>query len=271
MGRGPWGRYEDRNEAAIDWLKLLLALVTAASLTVIYFLLPDGERGGQTAGFLKDLFPNLIAALIVFPVVFIVLGTVGQSTEDRLARTVRQSMGSREAGRRFTDDVAGTADFVHQLVSDSVSRRVVHIEILAFTGGTFTTALLRDLVRRNPNRLSITLRTIDFARADKELFPRHWEGEQSETVERLRALCDGRAGLEIWKYPSFPFLLGLAIDRTHLLIAFPRWDHETGRLADTSLEYRYYERNSLSEHLFELFENWARQPRQELLRPQQRP
>ncbi|MEU4762999.1 hypothetical protein AB0H12_07070 [Actinosynnema sp. NPDC023794] len=256
---------DNDDQAAIEWLKLLLAVVAAAALTVIYFLLPRSVESDPVLEFIKACLPNLVTALIVFPTVFVVLGRVGQGAEDRLARVVQRSIGSSAAGLHFPDDVSGTAEFVRELVAKKSSQRVIDIEILAFTGGTFTTALLRDLVRLNPNKLNITLRTIDFARADKSFFPGHWEREEAETVQRLKELCDGNAGLEIWHYPSFPFLLGLTIDQAHLLITFPTWDLRTGKLADKSLEYRYYGRDANSEHLFELFANWVNQPGQTLL------
>lgn len=258
-------RLENDDETAIEWLKLLLAIVAAAALTIIYFLLPRTGDLGPVLEFVKACLPNLVTALIVFPTVFVVLGRVGQSAEDRLARVVRHTIGTSEAGLTFPDDVSGTAEFVREVVAKKSSQHEISVEILAFTGGTFTTALLRDLVRLNPNKLKITLRTIDFSRAAKDLFPEHWEHEAAETVGRLKAMCDGKAGLEIWRYPGFPFLLGLTIDDSHLLITFPSWDLRTGRLADKSLEYRYYGRSTRSEHLFELFKNWTRQPDQQLL------
>ena len=265
MARTTSDRYENSEDAAIEWLKLLLAIVAAAALTTIYFLLPRQGDSGPVLEFVKACLPNLVTALIVFPTVFVVLGRVGQSTEDRLARVVQRSIGATEAGLTFAGDVSGTAEFVRDVIAKKSSQQVVEIEILAFTGGTFTTALLRDLVRLNPGKLNVVLRTIDFSRAGKDgqnLFPAHWEHEAAETADRLEALCDGKAGLELWHYPGFPFLLGLAIDQSHLLITFPSWDLQTGKLADKSLEYRYYGRNSQSEHLFELFENWTRQPGQ---------
>ena len=261
--QGP-GYHETEPEIAIEWLKFLLAIVAAAALTIIYFLLPRSGDMGPALEFIKACLPNLVTALIVFPTVFVVLGRVGQSTEDRLVRAVRSSIGAAEAGLAFPDDVSGTAEFVRDMVAKKSSPHVISIEILAFTGGTFTTALLRDLVRLNPNKLKITLRTIDFSRADKNFLPEHWEHEAAETADRLKAMCEGKAGLEIWHYPGFPFLLGLTIDESHLLITFPSWDLRTGKLADKSLEYRYYGRSSRSEHLFELFKNWAKQPNQQL-------
>ncbi len=256
---------DDRYEAAIEWLKLMLALVTAAALTVIYLLMPD-PTPGSVQEFIKACLPNLVSALIVFPAVFIVLGRVNLSTKDRIAQTIRQSLDSTEKGLTFANDVSGTADFVRDIIAKKSSQTAIKIEILAFTGGTFTTALLRDLVQLNPNKLHIVLRTIDFSRAqNKDSFPSHWEHEEAETVTRLKELCADQATLQIWRYPAFPFLLGLNIDESHLLITFPFWNHRTGKLADQSLEYRYYRRNAGSEYLFDLFENWRNQPDQTLL------
>ncbi|MFZ3473698.1 hypothetical protein ACODT3_07720 [Streptomyces sp. 4.24] len=261
------GQRDQGNESAIEWLKLLLAVVTLAALTVIWFLLPPPERAGSGVEFIRACLPNIITALVVFPALYLVLGPIGQLGEDRLARVVQNSIGATEAGIKFPDDVSGTVDFIREIVAKEPSRAPLDIEILAFTGGTFTTALLRDLVRQNPDRLNITMRTIDFSLTDGSSYPAHWEREEAETVDRLKSLCEGKAGLEIWHYPSFPFLLGLTIGRSHLLVTFPTWDLRTGRLADKSLEYRYYGRNSRTEHLFELFENWSRQPGQVPVHP----
>src|SRR5512139_1174757 len=84
---------QDEDEAAIEWLKLLLAVVAAAALTVIYFLLPRPTSPGPLLNFVVACIPNLVTALIVFPAVFLVLGRVGQSSEDRLARVVQRSIG----------------------------------------------------------------------------------------------------------------------------------------------------------------------------------
>ncbi|MFJ6792684.1 hypothetical protein [Streptomyces sp. NPDC091268] len=259
------GQREEEDESAVEWLKLVLAVVTLVALTVIYFLLPPPEESGAGVDFLRACLPNIITALVVFPVVFVVLRPIRHRDEDRLTRLIRNGIGATEAGVVFPDDVSGTVDFVREIVAKEPSQRVIDIEILAFTGGTFTTALLRDLVQQNPNRLNITMRSIDFSLADGSRFPAHWEREEAETVERLKALCRGKSGLQIWHYPSFPFLLGLAIGRSHLLVAFPCWDLATGRLADKSLEYRYFGRSSRTEHLFDLFENWSRQPGQVLV------
>ncbi|MFD9306651.1 hypothetical protein ACFWCB_28980 [Streptomyces sp. NPDC060048] len=262
------GQQEQGNESAVEWLKLVLAVVTLAALTVIYFLLPPPERAGSGIEFIRACLPNVITALVVFPALYLVLGPIGQRNEDRLARVVQNSIGATEAGIKFPDDVSGTVDFIREVVAKEPSQRgAVDIEILAFTGGTFTTALLRDLVQQNPNKLNIVMRTIDFSLTDGSQFPAHWEREEAETVDRLKSLCEGKAGLEIWHYPAFPFLLGLSIGRSHLLVTFPSWDLRTGRLADKSLEYRYYGRNSRTEHLFELFENWSRQPGQVPVHP----
>ncbi|MFD9356199.1 hypothetical protein [Streptomyces sp. NPDC060031] len=265
------GQQEDENETAVEWLKLVLAVVTLVALTVIYFLLPPPEKADAVVDFIRACLPNIITALVVFPVLFVVLRPIRQRDEDRLTRVIQNGIGATEAGIKFPDDVSGTVDFIREIVAKEPSQRVIDIEILAFTGGTFTTALLRDLVQQNPNRLNITMRSIDFSLADSSQFPAHWEREEAETVERLKALCRGKSGLEIWRYPSFPFLLGLAIGRSHLLVTFPSWDLRTGRLADKSLEYRYYGRSSRTEHLFELFENWSRQPGQVLVHEEPQP
>lgn len=193
------------------------------------------------------------------------LGRANLNKTNQLAREIQRGINFDDYGRAFTNDVSGTADLVQEIVTKKSSQRIIKIEILAFTGGTFTTALLRDLVQLNPNKLDITLHTIDFARGNNSLFPSHWEHEEAETVARLKELCEGQAKLKIWRYPSFPFLLGMNIDDSHLLITFPSWDLRTGRLADKSLEYRHYRRHASAEHLFDLFENWNRQPDQTLL------
>lgn len=99
------------------------------------------------------------------------------------------------------------------------------------------------------------MRTIDFAHADKSLLPNHWELEESETTARLAELYPEKANLEIWHYPAFPFRLGLCIDASHLLIAFPAWDVNEEKLADRTLDYRYFAKNQGNEYLFDLFEN----------------
>lgn len=264
MARTMPDQHDVRYEAAIDWLKLVIAVVTAAALTVIYLLLPDPSGSSPLLEFVRACLPNLVSALIVFPAVFIVLGRVGLGAEDRLTRVIQQSMGTTAGGLQFSNDVGGTAEFIREIIAKKSTQRTIKIEIMAFTGGTFATAFLRDAIRLNPHKLNIVLRAIDFTQANIELFPGHWEREEADTVERLKVLCAGKADLEIWHYPSFPFLLGVAIDDSHLLITFPSWDQRTGKLADKSLEYRYFSRNSGSEYLFDLFENWARQPGQEL-------
>lgn len=255
---------DKKYEAAIEWLKLVLAVVTAAALTVIYLLMPEPTTGSFSE-FIKACLPNLVSALIVFPAVFIALGRVNLNSKDHIARTIQESIDSNDSGLTFTNDVSGTAEFVRDIITKRSSQRTIKIEILAFTGGTFTTGLLRDLVHLNPRKLNIVLRTIDFSRANKDMFPSHWEQEAAETVSRLTELCTDKANLQIWHYPAFPFILGLNIDDSHLIITFPYWDQHTGRLADKSLEYRYYRRTPGSEYLFDTFENWKCQPDQTLL------
>lgn len=130
MARTTAGNHRDRdeNETAIEWLKLLLALVAAAALTIIYFLLPQTANPGPVLEFVKACLPNLVTALIVFPTVFLVLGRFGQGAEDRLAKVVQRGMGATEAGLKFPDDVSGTAEFVRDLVAGKSAQRVVDIE-----------------------------------------------------------------------------------------------------------------------------------------------
>lgn len=59
---------DETYEAVIEWLKLVLAVVTAAALTVIYLLMPTPQPG-SFAEFIKACLPNIVSALIVFPTV----------------------------------------------------------------------------------------------------------------------------------------------------------------------------------------------------------
>ncbi|WP_162688752.1 MULTISPECIES: hypothetical protein [unclassified Streptomyces] len=72
------GQRDEGNESAIEWLKLLLAVVTLAALTVIWFLLPPPERAGSGVEFIRACLPNIITALVVFPALYLVLGPIGQ-------------------------------------------------------------------------------------------------------------------------------------------------------------------------------------------------
>jgi hypothetical protein len=259
---------EERNpdntyEIAIEWLKVLLAIVTMAALIAIYLLLP--ARGGYGLGLIRNLIPNIIATLLVVPAVFIVLTRGGPSLEDRIARAVRQAAAGTQLGPDvFPDDIAPAADLIRDIVTRKSKRRKVIVEMIAFTGGTFTTAVLRDLVNSNRGRLRIIVHSVDFRLVDASLLPPHWEQESVASEQRLQEICANRAELEVWHYPRFPFIIGLAIDDTDLFLAYPSWNLATGMIADENIEYRHYIRSDRTEHHFNLFENWANQPRQRL-------
>jgi len=108
------------------------------------------------------------------------------------------------------------------------------------------------------------MHSIDFSIVDTSLLPKHWEAEAAAAEHRLKELCINKAELEVWHYPIFPFVLGLAIDESDLLISFPSWDFKTGRIGDWKNEYRHYIKNDSTEHHFKIFKNWAHQPRQTL-------
>lgn len=251
--------YED----ALEWLKLLLAVVTIAALITIYFLLP--ASGGQVVGFIKACIPNIVTALLVIPAAYVVLTRAGMHSDERLLRAIHESRGESNAILTFDNDIGGAAGLISEIVQQKSRQKSITIEILAFTGGTFTTTVLRDLINANPGKLRIVLRIIDFEVIKRSLLPTHWQQEAAETLVRLKAICENaHVELEIWQYPFFPFVLGLAIDKDHLLLAFPHWNINTGVLADASLTYRYYRKSESAEYLFSLFENWANQPGQQL-------
>lgn len=211
---------------------------------------------------LEACIPNIVTALLVFPVIYLVLGRVGLRAEDRIIRRVEQVVASGGVEGVAVNDVSGVADMVHAIVKRIPARDIVRLEIIGFTGGTFTTNLLRDLLQTEGRRFELTLRIIDFGKAERELMPPHWEREAEETCNRLPALSPNRVKLEIWQYPTLPFMLGLMINECGIFVAFPPWGSATGKLAGKSLEYRFYERSTSTEHIFKLFENWANQPRQ---------
>jgi hypothetical protein len=251
----------DAASSAIEWLKLMLAMVSVSGLIAVYFLLPTNSDSTLVA-FVQACIPNAVTALLVFPIVFVVLGRVGLRSEDRLVDAIREGLVATDSGLTFANDIGEASDLIKSRVHSEARLGAVTVEVLGYTGATFTTAVLRDLIAEHPARLRLILRIIDLDRIDKAHLPGHFEQEANDTVSRLEALCREGADLEIWRYPSFPFVLGLCINSSDLFIAFPSWDVKTGALADKSLEYRYYERSAASEHLFQVFTNWANQPRQ---------
>jgi hypothetical protein len=263
MIRGTQKDSDKVREAAIEWLKLVLAVVTMAALVVIYFLLP--ARGGSGLGLIRNLIPNVIATLLVIPVVYVVLTRTGLSFDDRMKRAVLDGMARLEIGSEvFPDDIGQAAGLISDIVARKSKRKKVTIEILAFTNGTFTAAILREMINSNPSRLRVIVHSIDFSVVDASLLPPHWEAEAMVTERRLKELCANKTELEIWHYPTFPFLVGLAIDGADLFIAFPSWDLRTGVIADQNNEYRHYVKSDSTEHHFKIFANWVNQPRQKL-------
>ena len=244
----------------VEWLKLLLAAVSIVSLVIIYLLLPATPGVRPTFELLKNLIPGAIVTLLVFPVVYFVLNRAGLSFEQKVEMLLEESEAALPT--RFKGDVYDTAELVKNIVSHKSVQRNVHIEILAFTGATFVTALLRDLISSYPGKLTVCMRRIDFDRVDKNLLPVHWPQEAAETELRLKVLSPQTIRTEVWKYPTLPFMLGLQIDQSDLLLCFPRWDNETGRIADKGNEYFYFKQGPKSEHFFNLFHNWATQPGQ---------
>jgi len=254
-------RFDERQyRAAIEWLKLLLAIASIIGLVGIYFLLPQALGTNPTVELLKASIPNAVVALLVIPVVYFVLTRAGVSFEQKLEKLLEDSDSAPTL--RFKNDIYEAADFIADIVDKKRAQRTIMIEILGFTGATFTTALLRDLISAHPKKLSICLRRIDFSKVDNSLLPLHWPHEADETEMRLKGLSEQTAATEVWHYPSLPFLLGLQIDQSDLLIAFPVWNHDTGRIADRGNEYYYYRRHAKNEHMFHVFQNWTRQPGQ---------
>lgn len=257
--------HDKLHQGAIEWLQLLLAIVSIVALAVIYLLLPDNK--GAILGLIKNLIPNVIAALLVVPAVYLVATRVGLSLEDRISRAVQRAMvipSSSSEEEIFPDDIGQAADRIREIVSSKPDKEKVLIEVLGFTAGTFTMTVLRELVISNPGRLRVKIHSVDFTEVDNSLLPHHWKEEAASTENRLRMLCTNRAELEVWHYPEFPFLLGLAIDDSDLFMAYSSWDFDVERIADRKNEYRHYKRNPGTEHHFRLFRNWIDQPRQKL-------
>jgi len=117
------------NEVVIEWLKLLLAVVTMAALVIIYFLLPS--QAGSGLDLIRNLIPNAITTLLVVPVVFVVLTRAGLSLEDRITRAVREAMARLDLGPEiFPDDIGQSADLIKDIVARKPKAKKVTIEVL---------------------------------------------------------------------------------------------------------------------------------------------
>ncbi len=89
--------------------------------------------------------------------------------------------------------------------------------------------------------------------------PVAWRGETTTSVQEITEFCNARTHpvtLKVWKYDYLPCIIGDMINEDHLLLSFFGWDHRTGKLGDFKEHYVYYNRNSKTKKVFELFQSW---------------
>lgn len=248
---------------SVEWLELMVATISVLALVVIYLLLPQVEKPPPYLELLKACLPNAITALVAIPVVLIVLQRAGLSSEQKMYRVMTAALARPVHVQHFPNDVQGIAPEVLRIAEALPANQAINVRILAYTGATFTTGLLRDLLERFTSRVSIELHVIDFAVLDRTVFPVHWPQEVTDTRKRLTGLCKGVAQLSMHQYRHHPFMLGLSVNDEHLFVAFPLWAAGRNQIADKSLSYSYHRRDAEGERFFALFDTWINQPGQQ--------
>ena len=143
------------------------------------------------------------------------------------------------------------------LKSESSGRH--SLKFLAITGRSTMTNYLDKLIKEYKGPLDIELQVVDPMSPYVKVMPPHWGGEATSTVQEITRLYKVRpypGTLKVWKYEYLPCIIGDIINEDHLILSFFGWDHQTEKLGDSKEHYFYYNRNSKTKKVFELFQSW---------------
>lgn len=215
-----------------------LGLITI--LVVIYY--------GEFLGDLRNtLLPAVAAAMLG-----ILFETV-QSLESKVLQSIKVQEYER---------IIDTLPLIKKLAKSNSNK--VRIEIIAITGGTTRNTIIPTIMEENKSNgkeIDISVWIIDTESPFSATFPEHWEQSTKTTISRMIEQSKSKnVSVEISTYSSIPFVHGIRIDGSHLILGFSG-PMEIGGLKlwrGAERPHRYFRKGDPgAEQMFKVFDQWC--------------
>jgi hypothetical protein len=166
-----------------NWLKVLLATVTAIALTLLYCLAYKPNADNSFQSLLQNLIPNLIAVLIGVPIIYFIFTKIGLSPEEELRQGIVEDINKlniHQSGFEDHDLVNQRFDFKEKLKSAET------IDIVALSALNIISAYRTQLVEAIQHNCKVRIIIVDpKSEAARVVMSNQRHNELIPDVERL--------------------------------------------------------------------------------------